>query len=37
MDLLDKVVLLTGARRVGADVATAVAAPGADVAVAYKL
>jgi NAD(P)-dependent dehydrogenase (short-subunit alcohol dehydrogenase family) len=36
MDLLDKVVLLTGARRVGADVATAVAARGADVAVAYN-
>jgi NAD(P)-dependent dehydrogenase (short-subunit alcohol dehydrogenase family) len=36
MDLLEKVVLLTGARRVGADVAVAVAERGADVAVAYN-
>jgi NAD(P)-dependent dehydrogenase (short-subunit alcohol dehydrogenase family) len=36
MDLLSKVVLLTGARRVGAAVAAAVAGRGADVAVAYK-
>jgi NAD(P)-dependent dehydrogenase (short-subunit alcohol dehydrogenase family) len=36
MDLSSRVVLLTGARRVGAAVAAAVAARGADVAIAYN-
>jgi NAD(P)-dependent dehydrogenase (short-subunit alcohol dehydrogenase family) len=36
MDLVSKVVLLTGARRVGAAVARAVADRGADVAIAYN-
>jgi NAD(P)-dependent dehydrogenase (short-subunit alcohol dehydrogenase family) len=36
MDLLSRVVLLTGARRVGAAVAAAVAGRGADVAIAYN-
>jgi NAD(P)-dependent dehydrogenase (short-subunit alcohol dehydrogenase family) len=36
MDLLDRVVLLTGARRIGAVVAARVAARGADVALAYN-
>src|SRR5207237_1254222 len=36
MDLSSKVVLLTGARRVGAVVAAAAAGRGADVAVAYN-
>lgn len=36
MDLLNKVVLITGAKRVGAVVAAAVAARGADVAVSYN-
>ena len=36
MDLLSKVVLLTGARRVGAVVAAAAASRGADVAIAYN-
>ena len=36
MDLLSKVVLLTGARRVGAAVAAAVSGGGADVAIAYN-
>lgn len=36
MDLLSRVVLLTGARRVGAVVATAVAQRGADVAIAFN-
>ena len=36
MELLSKVVLLTGARRVGAVVAAAVAGRGADVAIAYN-
>jgi NAD(P)-dependent dehydrogenase (short-subunit alcohol dehydrogenase family) len=35
MELTSRVVLLTGAKRIGARVATAVAARGADVAVAY--
>jgi NAD(P)-dependent dehydrogenase (short-subunit alcohol dehydrogenase family) len=36
MDLSSKVVLLTGARRIGAEIALAVAARGADVAVGYR-
>ena len=36
MTLTDRVVLLTGARRVGAAVAEAVAARGADVAITYN-
>jgi NAD(P)-dependent dehydrogenase (short-subunit alcohol dehydrogenase family) len=36
MDLRDKVVLITGAKRIGGVVAAAVAARGADVAVAYN-
>ena len=36
MDLTSKVVLLTGAKRIGAEVAAAVAARGADVAVSYQ-
>jgi NAD(P)-dependent dehydrogenase (short-subunit alcohol dehydrogenase family) len=36
MDLTDRVVLLTGAKRIGAVVASAVAARGADVAIAYN-
>jgi NAD(P)-dependent dehydrogenase (short-subunit alcohol dehydrogenase family) len=36
MDFISRVVLLTGARRIGADIARAVAARGADVAVAYR-
>jgi NAD(P)-dependent dehydrogenase (short-subunit alcohol dehydrogenase family) len=36
MTLTDRVVLLTGARRIGAVVATTVAARGADVAIAYN-
>lgn len=36
MDLLNKVVLITGAKRVGAVVAAAAAARGADVAVSYN-
>ena len=36
MDLKDRVVLLTGAKRIGAAIATAVAARGASVAIAYN-
>jgi len=36
MDLTNRVVLLTGAKRIGADVAAAVAARGADVALTYN-
>lgn len=36
MDLRDRVVLLTGAKRIGAAIATAVAARGASVALAYN-
>ncbi|HEX7780946.1 MAG TPA: SDR family NAD(P)-dependent oxidoreductase, partial [Vicinamibacterales bacterium] len=36
MDLHNRLVLLTGARRIGAAVAKAVAARGADVAIAYR-
>lgn len=36
MELAAKVVLLTGAKRIGADVAAAVAARGADVAILYR-
>jgi NAD(P)-dependent dehydrogenase (short-subunit alcohol dehydrogenase family) len=36
VDLISKVVLLTGAKRIGAEVAAAVAARGADVAVSYQ-
>jgi len=36
MDLTSRVVLLTGAKRIGADIAAAVADRGADVAIAYR-
>jgi NAD(P)-dependent dehydrogenase (short-subunit alcohol dehydrogenase family) len=36
MDLASKVVLLTGAKRIGAEIAAAVAARGADVAILYR-
>ena len=36
MDLTSRVVLLTGAKRIGAEIAAAVAAAGADVAIAYR-
>ena len=36
MDLGSRVVLLTGAKRIGAEIAAAVAAAGADVAIAYR-
>jgi NAD(P)-dependent dehydrogenase (short-subunit alcohol dehydrogenase family) len=36
MDLNSRVVLLTGAKRIGAEIAAAVAAAGADVAIAYR-
>jgi NAD(P)-dependent dehydrogenase (short-subunit alcohol dehydrogenase family) len=36
MELSSRVVLLTGAKRIGAEIAAAVAAGGADVAVAYR-
>ena len=36
MDVTGKVVLLTGARRIGADIAVAMAARGADVAIGYN-
>ena len=36
MDLASRVVLLTGAKRIGAEIAAAVATAGADVAVAYR-
>lgn len=36
MDLTSRVVLLTGAKRIGAEIATAVARAGADVAIAYR-
>ncbi len=36
MQLTDRVVLLTGAKRIGAEIAAAVAARGADVALAYN-
>jgi NAD(P)-dependent dehydrogenase (short-subunit alcohol dehydrogenase family) len=36
MDLISRVVLLTGAKRIGAEIAAAVAAAGADVAIAYR-
>jgi NAD(P)-dependent dehydrogenase (short-subunit alcohol dehydrogenase family) len=36
MELADRIVLLTGAKRIGAEIAAAVAARGADVAVAYR-
>jgi 3-oxoacyl-[acyl-carrier protein] reductase len=36
MHLTDRVVLLTGARRIGASVAAAVAERGADVAITYN-
>jgi NAD(P)-dependent dehydrogenase (short-subunit alcohol dehydrogenase family) len=36
MELTSRVVLLTGAKRIGADIAAAVAAGGADVAIAYR-
>jgi NAD(P)-dependent dehydrogenase (short-subunit alcohol dehydrogenase family) len=36
MELISRVVLLTGAKRIGAEIAAAVAAGGADVTVAYR-
>jgi NAD(P)-dependent dehydrogenase (short-subunit alcohol dehydrogenase family) len=36
MDLTSRVVLLTGAKRIGAEIAAAVATVGADVAIAYR-
>ena len=36
MDLTSRVVLLTGAKRIGAEIAASVAAAGADVAIAYR-
>jgi NAD(P)-dependent dehydrogenase (short-subunit alcohol dehydrogenase family) len=36
MDLASRVVLLTGAKRIGAEIATATARAGADVAIAYR-
>ena len=36
MELTSRVVLLTGAKRIGAEIAAAVAAAGADVAIAYR-
>jgi NAD(P)-dependent dehydrogenase (short-subunit alcohol dehydrogenase family) len=36
MELMSRVVLLTGAKRIGAEIAAAVAAGGADVAIAYR-
>lgn len=36
MELTSRVVLLTGAKRIGAEIAAAVAAGGADVAIAYR-
>jgi NAD(P)-dependent dehydrogenase (short-subunit alcohol dehydrogenase family) len=36
MDLTSRIVLLTGAKRIGAEIAAAAAAAGADVAIAYR-